>query len=288
MNSGLDNCIRASIWTRQETLLLLDLWEQETRRQNLDGTARNYKVHQRISQVLNSRGYSRSPMQVRERLKRLRREYRESRRCEYFDRIAAIMTSKPEVNGGSPSENGSDAYTNGNGDCHMDDDMGAQPNNEDHSQVTLDNDTGSPSEFSGHQSYAENSFAQRPPSVPDYVENNNHTENNPPYQSGADEALVLQRRTVHLLTALVEGQRRTQRSTVCFQRQMLQHMHIIAASMQTVAGSLARACLYTPQPQGGEEDDDCGPMYAASLLEQPDGYQSASDDRASERKEPAQ
>lgn len=124
----MDSAIRASIWTRQETTLLLDLWEQETRRQNLDGTARNYKVHQRISQALGSKGYCRSPMQVRERLKRLRREYRESRRCEYYDRVAAIMASKAEVNGDGMSQDGVDVATNGmsvdNHHIVCDDDMG--------------------------------------------------------------------------------------------------------------------------------------------------------------------
>ncbi|XP_064482623.1 uncharacterized protein LOC135395322 isoform X2 [Ornithodoros turicata] len=285
MSNGLDNCIRASIWTRQETLLLLDLWEQETRRQNLDGTARNYKVHQRISQVLNSRGYSRSPMQVRERLKRLRREYRESRRCEYYDRIAAIMTSQPETNGGavgSPAENGTESHTNGNGDSRMtDDDAGLHVNNDDRSQGTSDNDAGSPTELNGHQTYAENNkFPQHAPPVTAYPDINHQADNNtyPSYNS-TDESLILQRRTVHLLTALVEGQRRTQRSTVCYQRQMLQNMHIIATSMQTVAGSLARACLYTPLPARGEDDGGGSPTYAASLLEQQESYLDLSQDR---------
>ncbi|EEC17563.1 hypothetical protein IscW_ISCW011908 [Ixodes scapularis] len=221
----MDNAIRASIWTRQETNLLLDLWEQETRRQNLDGTARNYKVHQRISQVLVTKGYCRSPMQVRERLKRLRREFRESRRCEYYDRVAAIMASKAESNGDVMTHDGADMGANGTipeGRLTIDDDM-------------------------------------------DYPEERHSTNG----VSREEESVLLQRRTVQLLSALVEGQRRTQKSTVCFQRQMLQNMHVMATSMQTVAGALARACLYMPPPERGP-DGGCSPSYAASLLEHDD------------------
>ncbi|CAN8027172.1 unnamed protein product [Ixodes persulcatus] len=239
----MDNAIRASIWTRQETNLLLDLWEQETRRQNLDGTARNYKVHQRISQVLVTKGYCRSPMQVRERLKRLRREFRESRRCEYYDRVAAIMASKAESNGDVMAHDGADMGANGTipeGRLTIDDDMGDSLKGEDFSQTNSENETDNPEE--------------------------RHSTNG---VSREEESVLLQRRTVQLLSALVEGQRRTQKSTVCFQRQMLQNMHVMATSMQTVAGALARACLYMPPPERGP-DGGCSPSYAASLLEHDD------------------
>nr|XP_037276378.1 uncharacterized protein LOC119169384 [Rhipicephalus microplus] len=260
----MDCSIRASIWTRQETTLLLDLWEQETRRQNLDGTARNYKVHQRISQVLMAKGYCRSPMQVRERLKRLRREFRESRRCEYYDRVAAIMAStRAAANGAdlvATHDGAMDATSNAaspNDHHHIlggacDDDMVDSMKADDYSQTTSENET-------------------------DYQDSRNGG-------NGAiaeDESLLLQRRTVQLLSALVEGQRRAQKSTVCFQRQMLQHMHAMSGAMQTVAGALARACLY--MPPGDRADGACSPSYAASLLEHDDLVESREADTPSPR-----
>lgn len=81
---------------------------------------------------------------------------------------------------------------------------------------------------------------------------------------------------MQLLSALVEGQRRTQKSTVCFQRQMLQNMHVMATSMQTVAGALARACLYMPPPE--RPDGACSPSYAASFLDHDDLGETHEDD----------
>lgn len=270
----MDCSIRASIWTRQETTLLLDLWEQETRRQNLDGTARNYKVHQRISQVLVAKGYCRSPMQVRERLKRLRREFRESRRCEYYDRVAAIMATKAETNGDVTvvGHDGGTDLVGANGDTpspndhnhhhHLgacDDEMVDSMRAEDYSQTTSENE------------------AEYHDSRNGSVGGSNGNGSSPP----EDESLLLQRRTVQLLSALVEGQRRAQKSTVCFQRQMLQHMHAMSGAMQTVAGALARACLY--MPPGDRTDGACSPSYAASLLEHDDLVESRDADTPSPR-----
>ncbi|KAH7969564.1 uncharacterized protein LOC119383517 [Rhipicephalus sanguineus] len=283
----MDCSIRASIWTRQETTLLLDLWEQETRRQNLDGTARNYKVHQRISQVLMAKGYCRSPMQVRERLKRLRREYRESRRCEYYDRVAAIMAStRAAANGAdlvAAHDGAIDATSNAaspNDHHHIlggacDDDMVDSMKADDYSQTTSENET----DYQDSRNGIDGSGGRNGNLVID--SNGGAATTNGNGSTPEDESLLLQRRTVQLLSALVEGQRRAQKSTVCFQRQMLQHMHAMSGAMQTVAGALARACLY--MPPGDRADGACSPSYAASLLEHDDLIESREADTPSPR-----
>ncbi|KAL1416065.1 hypothetical protein MTO96_006506 [Rhipicephalus appendiculatus] len=284
----MDCSIRASIWTRQETTLLLDLWEQETRRQNLDGTARNYKVHQRISQVLMAKGYCRSPMQVRERLKRLRREFRESRRCEYYDRVAAIMASTraAAANGAdlvAAHDGALDATSNAaspNDHHHIlggacDDDMVDSMKADDYSQTTSENDT----DYQDSRNGMDGSNGRNGNMVIDT--NGGAATTNGNGAAPEDESLLLQRRTVQLLSALVEGQRRAQKSTVCFQRQMLQHMHAMSGAMQTVAGALARACLYIPP--GDRADGTCSPSYAASLLEHDDLVESREADTPSPR-----
>ncbi|KAL3229910.1 hypothetical protein MRX96_023532 [Rhipicephalus microplus] len=283
----MDCSIRASIWTRQETTLLLDLWEQETRRQNLDGTARNYKVHQRISQVLMAKGYCRSPMQVRERLKRLRREFRESRRCEYYDRVAAIMAStRAAANGAdlvAAHDGAIDATSNAaspNDHHHIlggacDDDMVDSMKADDYSQTTSENET----DYQDSRNGIDGSNGRNGNLVID--SNGGGATTNGNGAIAEDESLLLQRRTVQLLSALVEGQRRAQKSTVCFQRQMLQHMHAMSGAMQTVAGALARACLY--MPPGDRADGACSPSYAASLLEHDDLVESREADTPSPR-----
>ncbi|KAH7953905.1 hypothetical protein HPB49_014124 [Dermacentor silvarum] len=276
----MDCSIRASIWTRQETTLLLDLWEQETRRQNLDGTARNYKVHQRISQVLMAKGYCRTAMQVRERLKRLRREFRESRHCEYYDRVAAIMAftraaaaaanraDLAGVHDGAIDANSNAASPNDHrhllGGACDDDDMADSMKADDYSQTASEN------EAVFHQ-VASFSFAQLSVMVP----------KREPVHAHETESLLLQRRTVQLLSALVEVQRRSQKSTVCYQRQMLQHMGTLSSAMQTVAGALARACLY--MPPGERVDGNCSPSYAAGLLDHDDLVESRDADTPSPR-----
>ncbi|KAK8786324.1 hypothetical protein V5799_023901 [Amblyomma americanum] len=223
-----------------------------------------------------AKGYCRSPMQVRERLKRLRREFRESRRCEYYDRVAAIMATKAEsngdalvvahdggadlvgANGGTPSPNDHSHHHHHHlGAC--DDEMVDSMKADDYSQTTSENEA-------------------------EYQDSRNGSVGGSNGNGGSpseDESLLLQRRTVQLLSALVEGQRRAQKSTVCFQRQMLQHMHAMSGAMQTVAGALARACLY--MPPGDRTDGACSPSYAASLLEHDDLVESRDADTPSPR-----
>ncbi|XP_050040479.1 uncharacterized protein [Dermacentor andersoni] len=292
----MDCSIRASIWTRQETTLLLDLWEQETRRQNLDGTARNYKVHQRISQVLMAKGYCRTAMQVRERLKRLRREFRESRHCEYYDRVAAIMAftraaaaaanraDLAGVHDGAIDANSNAASPSDHrhllGGACDDDDMVDSMKADDYSQTTSENEADYQDSRNGNLV------------IDGSVGTTNGTANgtsNGPANCTANgtgpsheaESLLLQRRTVQLLSALVEVQRRSQKSTVCYQRQMLQHMGTLSSAMQTVAGALARACLY--MPPGERADGACSPSYAAGLLEHDDLVESRDADTPSPR-----
>lgn len=92
---------RGCSWTREETMLLLDLYEKERLADDRGGvefpprnTPKYQKVHQAISGFLGAHGYTRTPMQVRERLKRLKRDFRENRHGEFTDRVGAILAKR--------------------------------------------------------------------------------------------------------------------------------------------------------------------------------------------------
>lgn len=119
-------------WSDQETYELIRIWAAD--RDLLDGTSRNNKVYESMAAQMRSLGYLRTALQVKEKMKRLRKEYKYGKRSKkiatYHDALATVLAQgakggalfiKSEVDESLGSEEfaGTDSETN-----YMDDGPG--------------------------------------------------------------------------------------------------------------------------------------------------------------------
>lgn len=63
-------------WHNKETKTLIDIWSEDEVQRELEGTVRNQKVFQKISQRMWELGYNRSPDRCRVKIKKLKQDYR--------------------------------------------------------------------------------------------------------------------------------------------------------------------------------------------------------------------
>ena len=63
-------------WSNYEVLALLNIWADVEIQGQLDGMRRNKKVYNRISEMMASRGFVRSFVQCRNKIKWLKHEYK--------------------------------------------------------------------------------------------------------------------------------------------------------------------------------------------------------------------
>ena len=68
-------------WTKEETLKLVELWGDSEIQLQLEGCKQNQGVFQKITSLLNEAGYERTYQQWREKMKKLRGEYRKVKDC---------------------------------------------------------------------------------------------------------------------------------------------------------------------------------------------------------------
>ncbi|XP_046383784.1 uncharacterized protein LOC124154234 [Ischnura elegans] len=68
---------RGLAWCLAETQLLIDLWSENNTINEQDGTTRNAAVYLKIAKQLEDNGFHRTTAQIRDRMKRLKRDYRE-------------------------------------------------------------------------------------------------------------------------------------------------------------------------------------------------------------------
>lgn len=96
-------------WTHCETLTLLEIWGREDIQACLDKTSKDKKTYRRISYELLSLGYERNAVQVKEKIKALKKTYKACKdqngrsgcgrqTIEYFDVLDNILGHRPAVN----------------------------------------------------------------------------------------------------------------------------------------------------------------------------------------------
>lgn len=96
----------AVAWTDEETLKLIELWSEETIQVQLEGCKRNMHVYQKISRELGVAGYERTAIQCRDKLKKLRAEYkkvkdnndetgRRRKKFKFYDELNEVLGCKP-------------------------------------------------------------------------------------------------------------------------------------------------------------------------------------------------
>ncbi|XP_014883943.1 1-aminocyclopropane-1-carboxylate synthase-like protein 1 [Poecilia latipinna] len=94
---------RGSNWTDPEIVELLQLWSDESVQIELESSLRNQRVFDRIAHVLREKGIYRSGDQCREKIKKMKLEYRrikdnhKMRTWKFYDVMDRVLASRPAV-----------------------------------------------------------------------------------------------------------------------------------------------------------------------------------------------
>ena len=98
---------RGNLWSDSEVAALIAIWGEEEIQCQLDGTTRNKKVYRKIAAKLQDNdGFERTAVQCREKIKKLKSEYRRARDrnnksgrgrtiCTFFTQLDAILGCRP-------------------------------------------------------------------------------------------------------------------------------------------------------------------------------------------------
>ncbi|KAM4733690.1 1-aminocyclopropane-1-carboxylate synthase-like protein 1 isoform 3-T3 [Anableps anableps] len=121
---------RGSNWTDPEIVELLQLWSDESVQIELESSLRNQRVFDRIAHILREKGIYRSGDQCREKIKKMKLEYRrikdnhKMRTWKFYDVMDRVLANRPAVSysslGGAvvaqqvfQGSGGSEAYLHG-------------------------------------------------------------------------------------------------------------------------------------------------------------------------------
>ncbi|XP_033491586.2 1-aminocyclopropane-1-carboxylate synthase-like protein 1 [Epinephelus lanceolatus] len=121
---------RGSNWTDPEIVELLQLWSDESVQIELESSLRNQRVFDRIAQILREKGIYRTGDQCREKIKKMKLEYRrikdnhKMRSWKFYDVMDRVLANRPAITysslGGAviaqqvfQSPGGPDAYLQG-------------------------------------------------------------------------------------------------------------------------------------------------------------------------------
>ncbi|KAM8861183.1 1-aminocyclopropane-1-carboxylate synthase-like protein 1 [Synchiropus picturatus] len=94
---------RGSNWTDPEIVELLQLWSDELVQMELESSPRNQRVFDRISQILSEKGIYRTGDQCREKIKKMKLEYRrikdnhKMRPWKFYDVLDRVLSNRPSV-----------------------------------------------------------------------------------------------------------------------------------------------------------------------------------------------
>ena len=70
---------RGNIWNEEEVHALIAIWGEEEVQAQLDGATRNRKVFDKIAKQLTELGFARTEHQCREKIKKLKSDYRRAK-----------------------------------------------------------------------------------------------------------------------------------------------------------------------------------------------------------------
>ena len=95
-----------AVWGDEETLKLIQLWGEDSIQAQLEGCKRNAQVFAKIASELREAGYERTVLQCREKIKKLRADYRKIRdshnktgtgrkKWKFFEVIDVVIGHKP-------------------------------------------------------------------------------------------------------------------------------------------------------------------------------------------------
>ena len=93
-------------WSDEETAKLIDLWGEEDIQAELEGCKRNKHVYEKIAREMTAANYDRNAIQCREKIKKLRAEYKKvkdnnnvsgkgRKTMKFYEKLNDILGHKP-------------------------------------------------------------------------------------------------------------------------------------------------------------------------------------------------
>ena len=70
-------------WPEHETLCLISIWGEDSIQAQIEGCTRNKEVYDRIAEQMREEGYSRTGVQCRDKVKKLKQDYRKIKDNNY-------------------------------------------------------------------------------------------------------------------------------------------------------------------------------------------------------------
>ena len=97
---------RGKNWSDEEVYDLIDIWSDDTVQEQLEGSRRNQHIYSKISERMKEKGYTRTMDQCRQKMKKLRKDYkdvvdnnnetgRKRKTFKFFEEIDAIFGCRP-------------------------------------------------------------------------------------------------------------------------------------------------------------------------------------------------
>lgn len=93
-------------WHNKETKTLIGIWSEDEVQRELEGSVRNQRVFQKISQRMWELGYNRSPDRCRVKIKKLKQDYRRlkefnkrngyRKKNQWYDALDAVLGRRAE------------------------------------------------------------------------------------------------------------------------------------------------------------------------------------------------
>ena len=95
-------------WSDKETAKLIEIWGEQAIQEQLEGCKRNRDVFDKISREMQKAGYSRTGQQCREKIKKLKVEYKKvkdgnketgnnRKTCKFYEEMNQVMGQKPAI-----------------------------------------------------------------------------------------------------------------------------------------------------------------------------------------------
>ena len=237
-------------WSKAETLLLISIWGQERIQKKLQECKKNQSVYQEVADEMKDGGYDRTYQQCRDKIKKLKVEYKKERdrvghtgegksMWDFFNEMDNILGHKPAT---KPPIVIDSMNTESEDVLPPQEQVPTHDNEEESLPVSSDSSTASLQQASEN-----NPASDRSKSTPSPVQDNTRKRKKPPKPDNAivdllEQVISLQNKSDEKMIALEEKrlkieerqmereaeQRREERQ---FQMEMMRMMTIIAARM---------------------------------------------------------
>lgn len=124
----MDKTEKTEPWHNKETKTLIGIWSEDEVQRELEGSVRNQRVFQKISQRMWELGYNRSPDRCRVKIKKLKQDYRRlkefnkrngyRKKNQWYDALDAVLGRRAVSAGRTVSAESSTSLLESVGSCN--------------------------------------------------------------------------------------------------------------------------------------------------------------------------